>query len=71
MQTRDARRKKRRTILALLLGVSVVGLLFPRVWLGPLTSVVQIFVPLQHAVGSAADAVVDGLSGSEPPVSAG
>ena len=71
MQTRDARRKKRRTILAVLLGASVAGLLFPRVWLAPLTSVVQIFVPLQHAVGAAADAIGDGLGDSRPPVSAG
>ena len=71
MQTRDARRKKRRTILAVLLGVSVAGLVFPRLWLRPLTSVVQIFVPLQHAVGAAANAISDGLGDSGPPVSAG
>jgi cell shape-determining protein MreC len=71
MRTRDARRKKRRTILAVLLGASVVGLLFPGVWLTPLLSVVQIFVPLQHAVVAATDAVSDRLADAGSPPSAG
>lgn len=57
-------------MLLALLALSLIGLLFPGVWLTPLLSIVQVIVPLQHAVVATADTVSDGLTDNGPPPSA-
>lgn len=59
----------RRTLVFTLLGISLLSLLLPSAWTGKLISLVQVMVPFQHAVTSAADGWRGGDSATDTIVS--
>jgi len=60
MRYARSKREGKRTLALVLVSLSAVALLLPSAWTGKLISLVQVIVPFQHAVTSAADTIAGG-----------